>query len=172
MADWSLRSIFGPLITFPNRRNFWVFAKHLIPLIEQRIETGYSESLFDKPEDLLQWHMNCSRTLLDCEEQTPEFLSYRLMLVSLASIQSTSTAATHFLFDIYSFRSSASLVADLREEIVEVLKTERGVWNLRCLNKMVKLDSAIRESMRLSSLSSRGYTRKVKLTASPCFVIA
>jgi hypothetical protein len=111
----------------------------------------------------VQWHINRSMTLPDPREQTPAFLSYRLMLFSLAAVQTVSAAATHLLFDLYSFPPSASLIPELRDEVLEVLKADDGAWTFGGLNKMVKLDSAIRESMRLSCFGTRGCTRKVRL---------
>ena len=105
-------------------------------------------------------------TLPDPQEQTPAFLSYRLLLFNHAVVQVISIATTHLLFDLYSFPPSASLIPELRGEILEVLRAEGGVWTLHGLNKMVKLDSAIRESMRLSCFGTRGCTRKVRSISS------
>ncbi|KAH0555795.1 hypothetical protein GP486_006259 [Trichoglossum hirsutum] len=97
----------------------------------------------------------------DPRERTPAYLSYRLMLFSLAAVQTVSAATTHLLFDLYSYPPSASLIPELRDEVLEVLKEDGGNWTMRGLNKMVKLDSAIRESMRLSCFGTRGCTRRV-----------
>ncbi|KAI9858930.1 MAG: hypothetical protein M1813_007232 [Trichoglossum hirsutum] len=157
-----LRPIFGPLIAFPNRKNYYASAKYLIPLIEQRLsEPDKFDPKTTPAQDVVQWHINRSMTLPDPREQTPSFLSYRLTLFSLAAVQTVSSAMTHLLFDLYSFPPSALLIPELRDEVLEVLKANDGTWTIGGLNKMVKLDSAIRESMRLSCFGTRGCTRKV-----------
>ncbi|KAI9766853.1 MAG: hypothetical protein M1839_004758 [Geoglossum umbratile] len=162
MVPKFLRPIFGPLIAFSNRKNYYTFAKHLTPLITQRLnEPDRFDPKNTASQDVVQWFINRSLTLPDPRDQTPEFLTYRLMLFSLAVVQVISVATTHLLFDLYSFPPSASLIPELRDEILEVLKAEGGTWTMHGLNKMVKLDSAIKESMRLSCFGTRGCTRKV-----------
>ena len=87
------------------------------------------------------------------------------MLFSLASVQVPTAAATHLLVDIYSCSESFNLVNELRNEILSVLDSEGGQWTMAGLQKMVKLDSAIKESMRLSCFGQRGCTRKVGILA-------
>jgi hypothetical protein len=79
---------------------------------------------------------------------------------------------THLLFDLYSFPPSALLIPELRDEVLEVLKANDGTWTIGGLNKMVKLDSAIRESMRLSCFGTRGCTRKVRSLSSLDYLTA
>jgi len=82
------------------------------------------------------------------------------MVVSFAAVISTATALTHMIFDLYSMPGVDEFLEELRDEIRQVLK-EEGEWNLRGLSKLVKLDSAIKESMRFSSFTTRVGLRKV-----------
>jgi len=98
---------------------------------------------------------------LDPQQQTPDALASLLLPISLAAVQVTSAVTTHLLFDLYSFPDSASLIPELRHEVLEALKAEGGAWTMNGLNRMVKLDSAVKESMRLSCLGTKSCVRKV-----------
>ncbi|KAH8820224.1 cytochrome P450 [Xylogone sp. PMI_703] len=162
MCPKYLRPLLGYIFTFPNRKNYHAFAKYVIPELEMRLKDKQSLNPdVSTSRDITQWHINRSLTLPEPEERTAEVLSYRLMLFSLAAVQTVSAATTHALVDIYSFVDAENLIADLREEVETALKSENGMWTMRSLSKMVKVDSAIRESMRLSSFGTRGCTRKV-----------
>jgi cytochrome P450 len=52
-------------------------------------------------------------------------------------------------------------VAALREEITEVLAANGGQWNKAAVSKLVRVDSAVRESMRISIFQSHGLYRLV-----------
>jgi cytochrome P450 len=67
------------------------------------------------------------------------------------------------LFDLFSADPSKGFVEGLREEAERVFaETEQtGRWNKKILTKLVRADSAIRESMRISNFATRGITRKV-----------
>jgi hypothetical protein len=89
-------------------------------------------------------------------------VSRRLILFNVAAVITTAAALTHLIFDLYSMPGIDEFVKELRGEIRRVLE-EAGEWNMRGLNKLVKLDSAIKESMRISSFSTRICARKVSI---------
>jgi hypothetical protein len=73
------------------------------------------------------------------------------MVFNTAAIVSTAAALTHLITDLYTMPGIDHICTELRHEIRTVLEEEGGKWTMRGLNKMVKLDSAVKESMRLSS---------------------
>jgi cytochrome P450 len=165
-----LKPIIGPLIARPNLRNYETFAKHVEPLIEQKlsgvkssVESSSTQEKYQLPrtDDILEWHIEYAKTQSDPGELTTDMISRRLMLFNVAAVITTAAALTHLIFDLYSVPRIDELVKELRAEIRQVLEEEEGEWNMRGLNKMVKLDSAIKESMRISSFSTRVCNRKV-----------
>jgi hypothetical protein len=114
-----------------------------------------------KQNDVLQWLIEHAKTLPDRREMTPELLSYRVLLFNIASVITVAVAATHLLFDLYSMPECLAVISELRDEVSGVLNEEGGAWTREGLNKMVKLDSAIKESLRISNFSTRICARKV-----------
>jgi len=111
-------------------------------------------------DDILKWHIEYAETQSDPGEFTTDMISRRLLLFNVAASITTAAALTHLIFDLFSMPGIDELVKELRAEIRQVLE-EEGEWNMRGLNKLVKLDSAIKESMRISSFSTRVCARKV-----------
>ena len=115
-------------------------------------------------DDILEWHIEYVRNQSDPGELTTDIISRRLMLFNVAAVVTTAAALTHLIFDLYSVPGIDDLVKELREEIHQVLENEGGEWNMRGLNKLGKLDSVIKESMRISSFSTRVCARKVSIS--------
>ena len=65
------------------------------------------------------------------------------------------------MFDLYSSPPEMGYIEALREEAAHILAEEEGVWTKAGLAKMLKMDSALRESMRLGGGGARRLTRKV-----------
>lgn len=93
-------------------------------------------------------------------------LSLRYLTVNFAAIHTTSLSFTHVFINLTTNTTpqGESYIKLLREEIeaVEQNSSEpRGVWNKKKLNKLVGLDSFIRETLRLNMTGTVGMTRHV-----------
>lgn len=73
----------------------------------------------------------------------------------------TFNVATNALLDIWSAPNAEELVAALREEASRVF-AEHGEWSKPALAQLHRLDSAIRESSRVSGVGSTALARKVR----------
>ena len=182
--------IFGPLIAWPNLRNYRTFAKHVEPLIERKISRiqfsqrpgtqaenklprtvcfypSYSlwvnNLTINAKDDILEWHIEYAKT--QPGEFSTDMISRRLMLVNVAAVIAPTAALTHLVYDLYSMPGIGEFVKELRAEIQQALEEERGDWNMRLLNKLVKMDSAIKESMRVSAFSTRACARKASYSS-------
>ncbi|KAF8991075.1 cytochrome P450 [Cyathus striatus] len=119
--------------------------KHLVPLVNEFcIKT--------QQNDILRWFLEHA----DRDHRTPRDLTIRLLFLNLAAIHSTSMAFTHILFDL---ASHPECVSSMREE-VETVIVDDG-WMKEAMGKMRKLDSFVKESIRLSSLCSHTMPRMV-----------
>jgi Cytochrome P450 len=56
---------------------------------------------------------------------------------------------------------ASTIVQELREEVEQALASTDGKWNKHTIVKLVKCDSAVRESLRISTFMSVGIARKV-----------
>lgn len=122
-----------------------------------------AKNTLPKTDDILQWHVEYARAQTDPEEFTADRISRRLMVLHTAAIAGTAAALTHLITDLYTMPGVENVCEELRDEIRMVLSEEEGEWNIRGLNKMVKLDSAVKESMRLSSNGTGICARDVSL---------
>lgn len=83
------------------------------------------------------------------------------MSVMFAGSHTSISTAEHLLFDILSVLEQQRCIATLRDEAVAVAEAFGEAWNPSRLSQMVQMDSAIRESLRLRTPSSRTCLRKV-----------
>jgi hypothetical protein len=70
-------------------------------------------------------------------------------------------AATSTIFDLYSSPSERGYIEAIREEAIRVLAEEEGVWTRAGLARMIKLESAIKESLRVRGGGTRIISRQV-----------
>ena len=96
--------------------------------------------------DFPQWLMDEAWNKRDGQ---PAELVHRLLVLTLASVHTTSTTATQVLYDII---SHPKYLEPLREETLQALK-EDGGWQKTTLTKMRKPDSFMKESQRLNGPS-------------------
>ncbi|KAF2195527.1 putative cytochrome P450, partial [Zopfia rhizophila CBS 207.26] len=127
-------------------RNIKLAKKIITPMIEdyrRLVALKEREGAEEKEKsNLLEWMIDNARG----NESDPGILSARLMFLSLASIHSTSSAATNALFDLC---SHPEYVEPLREEITEVMGKSSDP-SKQDLNKLRKLDSFLKESQRFN----------------------
>jgi cytochrome P450 len=88
-------------------------------------------------------------------------ISKRLTVLSFAAIQSSVISLTNMLFDLASSPFAESFLSDIREEVQLELQRENRTWTKECLARMIHVDSALRESMRLCGFVCRGVMKMV-----------
>jgi cytochrome P450 len=122
----------------------------IIPIIERRRQeqSAADSDTSQRPEDLLQWMMDRASG----RDANPESLAHRLLILTLASVHTTSMAATQVLFDLC---THPEYVDPLRQELLEAMKKTDGKITKQTLNQLRKLDSFMRESQRLNPPSLR-----------------
>ena len=161
-----LKSFVAPLLTFPNRRHYNGTAKYTLPLIKERLELMHRKARdpsFDwqEPNDYISWHINLARAENNARELDPVLISRRLLPINFAAIHTTVFTVTNALFDILGSKSSRDVLAGLEEEASRVFAEENGAWSKASLAKLVRTDSALKESMRVSSFMTKGMNRVV-----------
>ncbi len=162
-------SILRPLLSWicllPNRWHHYKCSKHLAPFIRQRKvdldkadKLGTSDAEFN---DFTTWFIRDLDNSWDPSERTPEKITLRLMALNFAAIHTSTFTATNILFDLFSTPPEANYVQVLRDEVEQVLAENNGKWNKNALARLVKVDSAIRKSLRISTFMSHGMDRLV-----------
>lgn len=79
----------------------------------------------------------------------------------MVAVHTTSITITNTVLDLYSSPHTADFVAGLREECARVLQKYGGAWSKQVVNDLIRVDSAIRESMRISDLGWLAINRMV-----------
>ncbi|KAH7310674.1 cytochrome P450 monooxygenase [Stachybotrys elegans] len=138
--------------------SYWRIRKHqataerlLGPVIRERQARGKEEV---GTPDLLQYMMN----LATPEEQDPDFLARRQLLVSFGALHTTAMAGTHTLYDLV---AHPEYMEPLREEIKAACEGQDKLSNQAIL-QLVKFDSFMKESQRHNPPSLLGFHRYVR----------
>lgn len=161
-----LKPFLAWIFLLPNRWHAYKCCKHLIPLIKERVSqvNRATAGQLEKealPLDFATWNVEEALKSSDTREHVPKKLAMRLMILNFAAIHTSTFGATQILFDIFSSPDAAAIVAQLRKEITAILSEGDGQWSKATLAKLVKTDSAIRESLRISTFLTHSLDRMV-----------
>ncbi|KAK8112629.1 cytochrome P450 [Apiospora sp. TS-2023a] len=161
-----LRPLAALVLALPNRIHTNRFIGILRPEVERRVanydarkadpDTKAAEKV---PNDFLQWSINQAKASGDPYLCRTYSLASRVLLLNFASIHTSSFAMTHVLFDLAA--NDPAYIEELRHEIKTVLAENNDVWDKRILQKMLKLDSTMRESGRMNSMVTFATSRLV-----------
>ncbi|KAJ3728214.1 cytochrome P450 [Lentinula raphanica] len=127
---------------------------HLCPVIRQRREI--EEMNGNKPDDMLSWLMDAAPP----GHQSEESLSLRMLNVKFFALHTTATTFIHTLFHL---AARTEYIQPLRSELEENLGTDPlaspGSWSVEKLEKCWKLDSFIKESLRMNGMGALSLPR-------------
>lgn len=127
------------------RRHIAIARKHIKPLMRAREAKIADLGEKGKPIDMLQMLIDGAR---DADRQH-DFLAYTALAVSFASIHPSARSPAHLVLDLC---ANPQYIAPLREEVEQMLKEEGGLYSKAGLLRLVKLDSAMKESRRFNPM--------------------
>ncbi|KAI5118161.1 hypothetical protein M0805_005783 [Coniferiporia weirii] len=150
-----LRPILGALIT-KTPQSIRRGLNHLGPLFNARRREleEHGEDWADKPADMITWLLEDAP---EEEKRDNNELTKRMLVTNFAAIHTSSNSFTHALY--YLALEGEKYMGPLREEVDRVLKEEG--WTKLAMTKMRKLDSFMKESLRLNSINMLVLNRKV-----------
>lgn len=163
-----LKPIFAPLIALP----YYVVARRvnkiLIPLFTQRIadqQRAKNDVIFRQkyvePNDLAQWMLQHGQKNEDPQEWEPARLSERMSIVVFAALHSSAIAATNVMFNLASSPLDKDFLGSIQAEASAIMPEDISTWTNLEISKLIRADSAIRETMRHNSIIIRGLAREV-----------
>lgn len=135
--------------------------KHRLAKLERRENDLEKKAPEAEPNDFLQWQINYAREKLAPSELDPHIIAGRLLALNFAAIHTSTFSITNAIFDLISTDPSLDHIGQLRAEAAAILAADDGVWTKSGLSKMHKIDSALRESLRVRSFLSAGLARRV-----------
>lgn len=159
--------IAGPLAALPVTRSLAIAKRICTPIIKERLRHIQDPTLakdYKAPNDALQWLLEdlvkrAGPGLKIDMDQTIR----QLMMLNMVAIHTTSMVTTNTLLDLYSHPEAAMYVAGLREECERAFATEQK-WSKDAVNKLIRVDSVIRETMRITTLADFLLKRSVQLS--------
>ena len=161
-----LKPIFGYFACASNRKNFRVASKHIHPVINQRKadiarESSDPDFKYEEPFDLLQWNIRNSLKSPDPREWSTTLISKRYMATSFAAVHTTALTTSNTLYDLASADPELKAIETIEEEVLRVYKESGCKWTKASLAQLIRVDSAIRESMRMGNNGGFALGRKV-----------
>ncbi|KAF8736293.1 hypothetical protein AX14_000501 [Amanita brunnescens Koide BX004] len=122
--------------------------RHLEPLIKERLEQKELA-----PNDLISWLLEAAP---EDQQHSVRSITIGILFASLGAIQ---TATMSFTYVLYDLAAHPEYVQSMREEVEAVLQ-EDG-WTQAAIDKLSKVDSFVKESLRLSVMDVYSMTRYV-----------
>ena len=118
----------------------------------------------EEPTDNLQMMMRYALSKYGNQVSLSQ-ISDRLCLANLASFHQTAVAMSNVLINIAASDAEFDTIRVIRQEMGEVLRESRGIFDKASVSKMVQTDSILRESMRTHAFGNRAMIRKVMAPA-------
>jgi len=138
-----LRPIFAPLLS-TRKQTLRHAMKFLGPLIDERLEqeNQYGSDWPSRPNDLISWLLDFA----EGKERTTPALTLRVLVLNAVAIHTSAMTLTNALFDLAAYPDH---ILPMREEAERVVAAQG--WTKAALSNMHKIDSFVRESMRLNT---------------------
>ncbi|KAF7531947.1 hypothetical protein G7054_g8381 [Neopestalotiopsis clavispora] len=154
-----LRPILGTGVKLACSYYYKKALKKCLPIVRDRVELtsrvmSGQASKVELPEDGLQWLIYEAFKKPNPDERDPVRLAERLLFLNDVSMHTTSYSVSNVIVNLFSSDPSLGYVETLREECRRVLAQNNGVWTRKAVQQLRLMDSAIRESLRVSSFSS------------------
>lgn len=137
-----LKPIIAPFLS-PYKQSNAGAVKHLGSMIDDRMNADKEHGggkWEGRPNDLISWLLDFAKG----EERKTENLARRVLLANFASIHTTANVIAQALYRLV---ICPHYIDALRDEVQNVFGDEE--WSYSALSKLVKLDSFLRECMRI-----------------------
>lgn len=129
--------------------------KLLRPVIKQRKEIikEYGKDCPQNPNDFLQWLLTDSRG----SQASDRDLASRILAINFAAVRTPSMIMTQVLFHLI---ANPEYIQPMRHEVESVINAEG--WTRTSVDKMHKLDSFVKETLRFSDIRFLSMMRKTR----------
>ncbi|KAI0173475.1 cytochrome P450 [Hypoxylon sp. FL1284] len=155
----AFRWIVAPLVTLRSRYFQSRFVNILVPVVEERIRY-WEAGRDDNPDDFLQWMIPiCAKEGAGQLDATR--IALRLVSLLTPLIFAVCYVFSHCVLDIHGSASRMDVLEGLREECVRVSAEHPGLDTTESVGSLFRIDSALRESMRLSDVAVTNLHRDV-----------
>ncbi|TKA66212.1 hypothetical protein B0A49_07508 [Cryomyces minteri] len=159
-----LKPLIGHFFAIPCHFRDWQFSRHLAPMINARLRDVERKERdpsyrYDEPNDLLQWIIRYAVTKGEPHDRNPRYLASRICIMNFAALHTSTVTTTNTLLDLAA--ADPGCWTGIREEAERVFRDQGGLWTGPGVAKLVRADSAVRETLRHTGLGGRGLVREV-----------
>jgi cytochrome P450 len=166
LPHWS-HPLLAPFLTRDVEKYRNICQRIVVPEIRDRLrhlQSTTKDPSYQEPNDALQWLLIDSLELAksDPTNMHDDTIVQRLLVLNMVAIHTTTIVSANVLLDIYGSPDRDSIVAGIRDECTRVLAEHDGIWTKDAINKLVRVDSALRETMRISNMSDTVLKRIVR----------
>ncbi|KAI0474677.1 cytochrome P450 [Xylaria cf. heliscus] len=145
---WS-RPLVGPVLALYCRKQERGCMSILVPYVEQRLTEWNEGKNKDVPDDALQWMIQeCVRA--GASELCPKKIAQRLLVLNMMSTFGPTNAFASNLLDLYGSADRDEFVKGLRLECDKIAGKFNGLSTKQAVDSLYRIDSTVRESMRVS----------------------
>lgn len=148
------------MLTLKTRYHYGQCAKYLRPLFEKTIAAWQAEP-HCLPNNYASWSVEQAMKRDDKLEQSSDMLARRAMALNFAAVHTTTMTAANLILDLASSTKEPNDLGRVRREADYVQERYDKRWSRAMLAEMSLLDSALRESMRVSGFGTKVFNRKV-----------
>ena len=158
-----LRPLAGWYFSRPLKRLNAACAAHTVPLIEQAMSHRRTsdQATMPLPKTLLEQTARLALRSSDPKDSAPFSIASRLLALTFVAVHTSTHSLVNALVDVVSPPAGLHVFETLREEAEAVYTSCKGVWTKSAVAQLVKTDSALRESLRLSTFKAKGVERIV-----------
>ncbi|TKA63890.1 hypothetical protein B0A49_08407 [Cryomyces minteri] len=159
-----LKPLIGHFFAIPCHFRDWQFSRHLAPVIDARLRDVERKERdpsyrYDEPNDLLQWIIMYAVTKGEPHERNPRYLASRICIMNFAALHTSTVTTTNTLLNLAA--ADPGCWTGIREEAERIFRDQGGLWTGPGVAKLVRADSAVRETLRHTGLGGRGLVREV-----------
>lgn len=166
-----LKPFIGRALGFLTRSHLATMAKYVKPLWKERVKLVHDNvPVEEQPLDHIQMMARFAIKERPHEVEDLDLIVRRIVLANFAAVHQTVIQTAHMLTDIIVSDAKYDTIATLCEEVDRVLSGQEdvrpgelppGIWNKARVNKMIHIDSAAREAIRINPFGSRAILRKI-----------
>ncbi|KJZ76954.1 hypothetical protein HIM_03831 [Hirsutella minnesotensis 3608] len=168
MCPRALHPLVGRLLAIPNRI-YWRRAHKVIgPVMQRRLDDMMRQARGDPaykeyapPEDFITWLIRLAVKEERASALDPVAISLELLPLEFASIHTTMLTGHAWMLDLLSMPPGAHMLDVLAAEIRAHMPEPGAEWSKPALQSLVRVDSSIRESQRLSNFADTLVERAV-----------
>ncbi|KAF2017328.1 cytochrome P450 monooxygenase-like protein [Aaosphaeria arxii CBS 175.79] len=155
MHPWLRPFLASRLPQVKNLRRREKLAKQFLEPVVQARRNAEKDPDYEKPDDLLQWFLNRTN---DYGIDSTAYIAQMQLGTIFAAIHTTTLTTTNIL---YTLAVKPEYIEPMRDEIRQAMADNDGIITSRALQKMEKLDSFMKETMRFYPAGFTSFNRRV-----------